>query len=420
MDGYAASLKYLDRSAEIAGAITRAHPDDRDAQKMFLSARLATLYNYRRVQRFDDAERTAQEIAAHAQALPERMHREDFFVDYDVSAAYKEIAAIKTSQGKLEEALAMNRRALAAVSGNMQEWLKVPTVKNHLAACYADTGLSEWRLQGYSDEASTLLHRGLAALDGCQELVCKSRAAELEGYAGLVDWSGGREQDGLLLMQRGVHDFDVLIGADNANDVFQTAARVLRGSYALALLESQRPEEALAVMRQFLKRGDLTADPRDLLIYGQILAVLRGEESAEPYLNAVLQELDREHQDGFEPQVMRWAATHAPAKSADRTHRYDEAIRLLRAEVNFAGQLHTDPGVARIFSAISAVAFARTVAAMPKVTPELRSEALRALNGCCNGLPTAYRVEQAGTIVKAPPAEEVARLKAELASPGLK
>ena len=91
----------------------------------------------------------------------------------------------------MEEALVLNRKGLSVLTALREKWPQDPKIKNNLAASYADTGLSEWRLRGYTENASSLLHRGIAVLDGCPELMCKSRAAEIEGFAGLVDWSGG-------------------------------------------------------------------------------------------------------------------------------------------------------------------------------------------------------------------------------------
>jgi tetratricopeptide (TPR) repeat protein len=273
-------LKYLQRAGEVAGGIIRSNPGDRDAQKMFLSSRLGMLYIQRRLGRFTDAENEAHQIVDHAEGLPARMHREDPFVDYDIATAYKEIAAMKTSQGRLEEALSLNRKALSAFTANLKpEWLKSPIEKNNLAACDADTGLSEWRLHGYSQGASDLLHRGLAALEGCTDVACKSRTAELEGYAGLVDWSGGREKEGLELMGRGIHDMEALLTADAADVVFQDSAHLLRRGDALALIGSRRPDEALAVLRAYIHPRDPRTSPEDLLVYGEALEAKAGSES---------------------------------------------------------------------------------------------------------------------------------------------
>jgi hypothetical protein len=417
MGEFDAGLKYLERSGEIASGIIRAHPDDRDAQKLYLSSRMNILYIYRRFERFEDAEKAAHQVIAHAQALPAWMHREDFFADYDIATAYKEIAAMKTSQGKMEEALALNRIALAALSGSMRDqWRKLPLVKNNLAACYADTGLSEWRLHGYSDEASRLLHRGLAAVEGCAETMCKSRAAELEGYAGLVDWSGGREREGLELLERGVRDFDALTAADSANAIFSSAAQLLRGSYALALTGSGRAGEALAALRRLVKPGDLEMGLRELLIYGQVVEANGGAESGERYFLAARNRLEREHTDRFEPRVMRWAVSHALADRADGLRRHDEALVQRREELRLAGQLGGDAAIGRIFSSVSAAAFARTVTAMANTPGGLLAEALQALGRCCDGVPGPYRVEHAGMIVTTPAAEEIGKLKEALAS----
>jgi serine/threonine protein kinase len=406
---FQSGLKYMEHSGKVAAGITRAHPQDQEAQKLYLSSRMNILYIYRRLERFEDAERVARQIVAHAQALPASMHREDFFVDYDIATSYKEIAAMKTSQGKLEEALSLNRRALAGIM--QDQWLKMPIVKNNLAACYADTGLSEWRLNGYSGEASALLHRGLAVVEGCPETMCKLRLAELEGYAGLVDWSGGREREGLGLLERGARDMDALTTADDANTIFRGAAQTLRGSYALALVGSRRPGQALAVLRQFLKPGDLQADPRILLIYGQAVEANGGPESGERYFLAARERLDRAHENGFEPQVIRWTVSHALADRADRLRKHDEAVAQRREELRLAAQLGGDARTNRIFSSASASAFGRTVAAMQNAPAALWAEALHVLEGCCDGVPSPYRVEHAGTMVSTPTVEEIAKLK---------
>ena len=409
------SINYFKRSGEIAGGLIHAHPEDKDAQKMFLTSQMAILYNYRRFERFAEAERVARQIVAHAQALPSRMHREDAFVDYDISTAYKEIAAMKTSQGQLEESLALNRSALAAFSANMQpQWLKLPLVKNNLAACNADTGLSEWRLHGYSAEASALMHTGLAAVEGCPDKMCRSRTAELEGYAGLVNWSGGRENDGLRLMQRGVADFDAMLTADSADVVARTAVQSLRGSYALALIGSGHPGEALAVLRKFVKPDDLQAEPRDLLIYGQALEADGQGIGSGRYFQAASDRLNQEHADGFEPQTMRWAIAHMLAGRADRLRNYQEAIGYRRVEMHLAEHLPADASTARIFRSASAAAFARSVAAIPNAPAALRAEALRALAGCSESVPSPYRVEHAGMIVTTPTPQEVVNLQGAL------
>jgi serine/threonine protein kinase len=409
------SINYFERSGKIAGGLIHAHPEDRDAQKMFLTSQMAILYNYRRFERFAEAERVARQIVAHAQALPSRMHREDSFVDYDISTAYKEIAAMKTSQGQLEESLALNRSALAAFSANMQaHWLKSPLVKNNLAACNADTGLSEWRLHGYSAEASALMHIGLTAVEGCPDKMCRSRSAELEGYAGLVDWSGGREKDGLRLMQRGVADFDTMLAADSADVVARTAVQSLRGSYALALIGSGHPGEALGVLRKFVKPDDLQADPRDLLIYGQALEADGQGIGSERYFQAASDRLNQEHADGFETQTMRWAIAHLLAGRADRLRNYQEAIGYRREEMRLAERLPADASTAGIFRSASAAAFARSVAAIPDAPAALRAEALRALAGCSESVPSPYRVEHAGMIVKTPTPQEVVNLQGAL------
>jgi tetratricopeptide (TPR) repeat protein len=417
MGEFEAALKYLERSGEIASGLIRAHPDDRDAQKMFLSSRLAILYIYRRRERFADAEKVAREIAAHALALPAWMHRQEFFADYDISTAYKEIAAIKTSQGMLEDALALNRSALSAFTAKMQEkWLKLPMVRNNLAACYADTGLSDWRIHGYSGEASQLLHRGLAAVEGCSEVMCKSRAAELEGYAGLVDWSGGLEKEGLELLERGIHDMGALAAADSGEVIFKSVAQSLRRKYALALVASHRGDQALTVLRSYFKPGDLAAEAEDLLVYGQVVEADGGYESGEPYLAAARERLDKERKNGFEPQVMRWAVSRALADRADRLYLYEEAIRWRREALRLAEQLPADGSTARIFTSASTAAFARTVAGMPNAQAALRIEASRLLQGCCDGAPHPYLVEHAGTMVSTPAAEEVVKLNAALAA----
>jgi serine/threonine protein kinase len=413
-----AALKYFERSGGVASGLIRSHPEDRDAQRMFLSSRLAILYIYRRRERFADAEKVAREIAARAQALPAWMHRQEFFVDYDISAAYKEIAAMKTSQGMLEEALALNRSALSAFTANLQEkWLKLPMAKNNLAACYADTGLSEWRIHGYSDEASRLLHRGLAAVEGCTELMCRSRAAELEGSAGLVDWSGGREKEGLELLERGIHDMETLAAADAAEVIFKGVAQSLRRSHALALVASHRAGQALNVLRSYFKPGDPAAQTEDLLVYGQVVEAVGASESGEPYLDAARQSLDKERRTGFEPQVMRWAMSRTLADRADRLKQHEEAIRLRREALRLAEELPADRNTVRIFTSGSAAAFARTVAGMRNAPEALRMEASRLLDGCCEGVPRPYRVEHAGTIVSTPAAQEIVELKAALAVP---
>jgi hypothetical protein len=384
---------------------------------MFLTSRLAVLYVDRRFERFVDAEKLARLIIDHAQALPAQMHRQDSFVDYDIAVAYKEIAAMKTSEGRLEEAVSLNRSALKALNANMQpEWLKSPLVKNNLAACYADTGLSEWRLQGYSGEVSELLHRGLQVLDGCAELMCKSRAAELEGYAGLVDWSGGHEKEGLGLTARGIHDMEGLAAADPADVVFPSAAHLLRRSYALALIASHRPDEALAALRAYFHPRDPHADAEDLLVYGEALEAKQGSESGEPYLTAARERFDRDPAAGFEPQVLRWALSRALADRADRLRRHDEALGQRREELRLAGQLPGDASTLKIFTGASAADFARTVTGMPEAPAGLREEALRLLGSCCDGVPRPYRVEHPGTIVSTPAAEEVIRLSAALAA----
>jgi hypothetical protein len=416
MGEFDASLKYLERSGEVAGGIIRSHPGDRDAQKMFLGSRLSMLYLDRRLERFAGAEKAAREIIAHAEALPVTMHRQDLFVDYDISAAYKEIAAMKTSQGRLEEALSLNRSALSSIIANLKpEWQKSPLMKNNLAACYADTGLSEWRLHGSSTEASQLLHRGLQTLEGCADLMCKSRSAELEGYAGLVDWSGGSEKDGLELMARGIHDMEALVAADSANAVFQSAAQLLRRSYALALIASHRPDEAIEVLRAYFHPGDPHAEAVDLLVYGEALEAKAGSESGEPYLAAARDRLDRDPATGFEPRVLHWALTRVLADRADRLRRHDEALRQRREELQLAHQLPGDAITLRIFTSASAADFAGTVTGMREAPAGLREEALRLLDDCCGGVPRPYRVEYPGTVVSTPAPERVTRLNAVLA-----
>jgi serine/threonine protein kinase len=417
MGEFKASMKYFERSGEITGGLIRSHPEDTDAQKLFLSSRLAILYIDRRGRRFADAEKVAGEIAAHAQALPPWMHRQEFFVDYDTSTAYKEIAAMKTNQGMLEEALNLNRGALSALTANMQEkWLKLPLVKNHLAASFGDTGLSEWRLHGYSDEGSRLLRRGLATLEGCPEVICKSRAAELEGYAGLVDWSGGHEKGGLELLERGIHDLETLAAADSAEVIFKSAAQSLRRSYALALVSSRRSDRALSVLRSYFKPSDPAAQVEDLLVYGQVVEAVAASESGEPYLANALRQLDKEHESGFESGVMRWAVIRTLADRADRLKLYDEAIRRRREALRLAEELPADRSTVRIFTSASTAAFARTVAGMSNLPPELRAEASRLLEGCCDGVPHPYLVEHAGTMVSTPAVKELIEMKAALAT----
>jgi hypothetical protein len=344
------------------------------------------------------------------------MHQKDFFADYDIATASKEIAAMKTSQGKMEEALALNRIALAALTTLQEKWLRVPMVKNNLASSYADTGLSEWRLHGYSENASALLHRGLAVLDGCPEVMCKSRAAELEGYAGLVDWSGGREKDGLNLLKRGIHDMEALVSADAANAVFDDTAKQLRATYALALLSSHQPDLALAEVRTFLKPGDLKATPDNLMLYGQIFEAKAGAESGERYFLAALKALDEQHQNGFEPQVMRWAASHMLGDRADRLKMSADALKYRRDELRLASELQAGEAMMKVFHSVSATSFARTVRATSNAPPELREEASRLLDRCCAGVPYPYRVQHPGIIVSTPSPEDVALLRKALAS----
>ncbi len=250
-----AGLKYLRKSIQVADVIVRAHPDDRDAEKMFLSANLGMLYTYRQLGRFDEAERVEKEIVARAQALPGWMRREEFFVDYEVIAAQKEVAAINTSQGKMDEALALNQSAFSIAAKTPETWLKLPIVKNNVSASYCDTALSDWRVHGYSEKDSEMAHQALQIVDGCPEVMCRSRAAELEGYAGLLDWSGGREQEGFALMNRGIQDMEALSAMDPADVLFKGAAQELRRSYALALLVSHGPDRALSVLRQDIQSG---------------------------------------------------------------------------------------------------------------------------------------------------------------------
>jgi hypothetical protein len=410
-------LRYTERSAEVAGGIIRHYPGDSDAQKMFLSAQMGILYIYRRREQFAEAEKIAREIISHARALPSAMHREGFFVDYDIATAYKEIAAIKTSRGHMEEALDLNRAALSALNANMQEnWLKLPLIKNNLSACDADTGLSEWRLHGYSESASALVHRGLELSKGCPEVMCKSRAAELEGYAGLVDWSGGREEEGLELLKRGIADIEALSAADSADVIFKSVAESLRRSYALALVASHRPQEALDVLGKYFKPGDPQAEAEDLLVYGQVVDANSGRESGERYYLAARERLDKQRKSGFEPQVMRWAVSHALADRANRSKQYEAAIGQRREELRLAGQLEADAYTAKLFTSVTAAAFARTVAAMTNAPAGLRAEALQQLNACCDGVPRLYRVEHAGMIVATPSDEVLSKLKAALAS----
>ena len=414
MGDWESGLRYMERASEVSGGLIRQYPDDLEAQKMFLGARLGIVYICRLLERLDTAEKVAQQVMSHAQALPGWMHRKDLFAGYDIGTAAKEIAAMKTSQGRMEEALALNRIGLSALIAVQQTWPKEPKVKNNLAASYADTGLSEWRLHGYSDKASALLHRGLAVLDGCPEVMCRSRAAELEGYAGLVDWSGGREKEGLNLLERGIHDMESLLGADGANAVFDGAAHTLRESYAQALIDSRQPDLAFAAVRKFLKPGDFKAAPENLLLYGEIVEAKAGQESGERYFLAAREALDKEHKNGFEPQVMRWAASHALGDRADRLKMSTDALRHRREELRLADELHGGESMMKIFHSVSATAFARTVRATPTAPPELREEASRLVERCCDGMPYPYRVQHPGTIVSTPSPEDVATLKKAL------
>jgi hypothetical protein len=144
--------------------------------------------------------------------------------------------------------------------------------------------------------------------------MCKSRTAELEGYAGLVDWSGGREKEGLELLERGIHDMEALAAADAAEVIFNSAARSLRRSYALALVASHRAGQALNVLRTYFKPGDPAAQTEDLLVYGQVVEAVAGAESGEPYLAAARDRLEKERKTGFEAQIMRWAVSRAPLR----------------------------------------------------------------------------------------------------------
>jgi hypothetical protein len=313
----------------------------------------------------------------------------------------------------MEEALALNRSGLAVLAALQEQWPQEPKIKNNLAASYADTGLSEWRLHGYSEKASALLHRGLAVLDGCPEMMCKSRAAELEAYAGLVDWSGGREKDGLNLLERGIHDMEVLLGTDSANAVYDGAVQELRKSYAQALIDSRRPDQALAAVRKFLKPGDSKAAPENLLLYGEIVEA-KGQESGERYFLAAREVLDNEHKNGFESQVMRWAVSHALGDRADRLKMSAVALRHRRAELRLAGELHAGESMMKIFHSVTATSFARTVVAMPDAPPALREEASGLLEHCCDGVPHPYRVQHPGIIVSTPSLEDVAKLRKAL------
>ncbi len=417
MGDFAAGLKYLNRSAAIAAALIRANPSDRDAQKMFLGSRLAALSVYRRLQRYPEAGQAAREIVAHAQALPPSMHRQDFFVDYDIVTAYKEIAAIKTSQGKFDESLALNRSALSIARTMAPKWLQSPLVKNNLAAAYADTALSEWRLHGYSPDASALIHQGLAVVQSCPDLMCKSRAAELEGYAGLIDWSGGREKEGFASLERGIHDMEALSAAQSGDVLFKTAADSLRESYALALVASHRRQQALAVLRNRPSPADPHADPESLLVYGEVLEAIGGRASGEPYFLAASRGLDKDPAQGFEPDLLRWDVTRALAECADRTRHYADSLRLRRDSLSLAAALPADPDTVRIFTSTSAADFAHTVAETPNATPALRHEALRLLAGCCSAVPNPYRVEQLGAIVTTPSPEQLHSLTAALTRP---
>ncbi len=403
----ATGLRYLDRSSAIAAALIRTDPGDRDAQKMFLGSRLAALYIYRRRQRFDEAEKVADQIIAHAQALPPSMHSQDFFVDYDIVTAYKEIAAIKTSQGKFEESLSLNRSALSLAQAMPSKWLQSPLVKNNLAASYADAALSEWRLRGYSPDASALIHRGLAVVQDCPELACKSRAAELEGYAGLIDWSGGRESEGFASLERGIRDMEALAAAQPSEVIFEGAAETLRRSYALALIASHRPQQALAVLPKRVSPNDPLADPETFLVYGEALEATARQASALPYFLAARRALDKDPEQGFEPALLRWNVTRALAGG-------DLALR--RQSMRLASALPAGPSTIRIFTSISAADFARTVAAIPSAPAPLRQEAIRLLASCCAGVPSPYRVEQVGAIVSTPSPEDLQKLTAALAA----
>ncbi len=414
MGDWESGLRYMERAAEISAGLIRQYPDDLDGQKMFLGARLGIVYTCREMERFDRAENVARQVMSHAQALPEWMHRKDLFADYDIGTAAKEIAAMKTSQGRMGEALALNRIGLSALTAVQEKWGKEPKVKNNLAASYADTGLSEWRLHGYSESASALLHRGLAVLDGCPELMCKSRAAELEGYAGLVDWSGGREQEGLDLLQRGIHDMEALLGADRANAVFGDAAQLLRGIYAQALVVSHRPELALAAVRKLPKPSDSNATSENLMLYGQIVEAQALKNSGERYFLAARQAVDKEHKSAFEAQVIRWAASHVLGNCADRLKMSNDALRHRRDELRLASELPAGESMMKIFHSVSATSFARTVRDTRNASPELREEASRLLKGCCDGVPYPYRVQHPGMIVSTASPEEVAKLRQAL------
>lgn len=414
MGEFDTGLIYMRKSAEVAGVIVRAHPDDRDAQKMFVSANLGMLFEYRRLERFDEAEQAEREVVAHAQTLPAWMRSEEFFIDYDVIAAQKDVAAIKTSQGKMDEALALNQSAFSIAAKMPEKWLKLPIVKNNVAASYADTALSDWRVHGYSDQASKMIHKGLRILDGCPEVMCKSRAAELESYAGLLDWSGGSDREGFTSMERGIQDMETLSAADPADEVFKSAAQELRRNYALALLVSRQPERALSVLRKGFNPDAAHSGTEDLLIYGQILDAHEKYGAGKRYLLTARANLQKE-KGTFETLVMQWTATRALADEADRAGQRETAVAQRRDQLRMARQLKADARTVHLLESISAVDFARTVADIRHSPDDVRREASGLLDGCCTDLPFPYRVQYPGTMLITPSLEEQHQLSAALA-----
>jgi hypothetical protein len=68
----------------------------------------------------------------------------------------------------------------------------------------------------------------------------------------------------------------------------------------------------------------------------------------------------------------------------------------------------------KIFYSVSATTFAGTVRATPDANSELREEASRLLDRCCDGVPYPYRVQHPGIIVSTPSPEGVAKLRKAL------
>jgi tetratricopeptide (TPR) repeat protein len=403
----AGAANYVKKSVELYSVLARNRPDDAVLRRGQIEALSVWLHLQYRLVRPEEGENAARQLQTEIDSMSPEL-RDKIQARWYLSIGYLELGSILFGLGRESEALDLHRKALAAFrEGVPSDWMKDPEKLDHLSHLQREVAISAWMYGGYSLEVESTARMAVKVVEGRSEPNCRMRHAQSEGTLGELEWASEKRNQGVATMRKSVAEFESLAAEDPQNAVFANAGAQVRAYLALALAGGAGGAEAVRLAAENLRLSagadaKLSKGRERWMVYQVVLgAALSGAGRFDEAARELRDTLAR-NRDWNANVDIQWSALHLLTTALAAQGKYEEASHAGREALQLAVQSSGPGAHSRVLMAVAARDYAASVAHWKLASPDERTAALHALDGCCSRIDERYGV-LAGALLEWPP-----------------